>query len=95
VEQVVDVKAGEYKAVALEYQAGELRMDMAFATEPGQAGAWRILDASGRLVGSGTEAETRQLLTGGRYTVRIDIAGKRREQGVDVRPGEVSNLRLQ
>ncbi len=92
VEQVVDVKAGEYKAVALEYQAGELRMDTAFASEPG---TWRILDARGRLVGSGTDAETRQLLTAGRYTVRIDIAGKRREQGIDVRSGEVSSLRLQ
>ena len=92
---MIDIRAGEYKVVALEYQAGELRMDMAFASGAGQPVAWRILDASGRLVGSGTEAETRQLLTAGRYTVWVDVAGKRREQGVDVRPGEVSTLRLQ
>ena len=57
--------------------------------------AWRILDARGRLVGSGSEVNARQLLTAGRYTVRIDAAGQRREQGVDVRAGEVMNLRLQ
>ena len=94
-EQEIEIRSGEYKVVALEYQAGELRMGPVFDSNPGQPVAWRILDADGRLVGSGTEADGSQLLNAGRYSVRVDIGGKRREQVVEIKPGEVSNLRLQ
>ena len=94
-EQTVEIRAGEYKAVTLEYQAGELRMDMVTGIEAGESVAWRILDGTGRLVGSGDETDPSLLLTAGRYTVRTDIRGARREQAVEIRAGEVTGVRLQ
>ena len=93
-EQVFEIRAGDYRAVTLEYQAGELRVNVAAGPEAGEPLSWRILDVNGRLVASGDESGSAQILSAGRYTVRTDASGKQREQAVDIRAGEVSSVRV-
>lgn len=94
-EQVVEIRAGEFKAVTLEYQAGALRMDMTEAVSPGDPVAWRIIDAAGRLVESGDESVATTLLPAGRYTLKAESRGRRREVAVEIRTGEINGIRLQ
>lgn len=94
-EQVVEIRAGEFKAVTLEYQAGALRVDMTDAVSPGDQVTWRIVDAAGRLVESGDEIVATTLLPAGRYTLKAESRGKRREVAVEIRTGEINGIRLQ
>lgn len=95
-EQVIDVRAGEYRAVTLEYLAGELRLEIAASSaDTFEPAAWRVVDANGRMVGSGDTSNTSQLLAAGRYSLRSEVNGKRREQAIEIRPGEVSSVRLE
>lgn len=93
-EQEFDVKAGDYRAVTLEYQAGELRFNGTIPADGAEALGWRILDARGRLVDSGDETSGARVLAAGRYILRIDAGGKLREEVVEVRAGEVVSVRL-
>ena len=79
----------------LEYQAGALRMDMTDAVAAGDPVAWRILDTAGRLVESGDEIVATTLLPVGRYTLKAESRGKRREVAVEIRVGEINTIRLQ
>lgn len=94
-EQIIEIRAGEFKAVTLEYQAGALRLDLTDAVSPGDPVAWRIVNGAGRLVESGDEIVATTLLATGRYTVKTESRGKRREVVVEIRAGEINGVRLQ
>ena len=94
-EQVVDVRAGDYRPVTLEYQAGELRVNVqSTADSSTESTFWRVVDATGRLVWSGNEPASANLVQVGRYAVRWVAQGRPREQLVDVRAGTVSAVRI-
>jgi Ca-activated chloride channel homolog len=95
VQQEIEVKAGEYKPVTLDYRAGAVRLDAILKPESaGQGVSWHILDAAGHLVWSSYEAAPSTLLSVGRYTVRMAVRGASREQTLDIRDGEITTLRM-
>jgi Ca-activated chloride channel homolog len=94
-QQEVDVKAGEFKAVTLDYRVGALRLDVQLKPEAGaQAPAWHVLDAEGHLVWSSYEPAPTVLLPAGRYTLRTAVRGAQREQPVEIRDGQITSLRV-
>jgi Ca-activated chloride channel homolog len=94
-QQEIEVKAGDYKPVTLDYHAGALRLDAILKPESaGQGVSWHILDATGHLAWSSYEAAPSTLLSVGRYTVRMAVRGASREQSVDIRDGEITTLRM-
>jgi Ca-activated chloride channel homolog len=94
-QQDIEIKAGDYKAVTLEYQAGGLRLETVVKGEAAPPGiAWLIVDDTGRLVWSSAEAAPTALLGVGRYTVRMALRGARSEVTVDIRYGEITTVRL-
>ncbi len=94
-QQDIELKAGDYKTVTLEYQAGGLRLEAVVKGEAGPLGiAWLIADETGRLVWSSAEAAPTALLGVGRYTVRMALRGARYEVAVDIRHGEITSVRL-
>jgi Ca-activated chloride channel homolog len=94
-QQDVEIKAGEYKAVTLDYQAGAVRMDAVLKGDASAPGlAWLIADEAGRLIWSSTEPAPTAILGTGQYTVRMTVRGTRFEAAVNVRAGEITNVRL-
>ena len=93
-EQVVEIRAGDYLPVTLDYQAGELRMEMSQdQNADGERVGWRVIDDAGRLVWSGSDPQASTMLQAGHYTVRTTARGRLFEQGVDVGAGAVSTVR--
>jgi Ca-activated chloride channel homolog len=94
-QQEIEVKAGEFRPVTLDYQAGALRLDAILKPESaGQSVSWHILDAKGHLAWSSYEPAPSALLGVGRYTVRMAVRGASREQTIDIRDGEITTLRM-
>jgi Ca-activated chloride channel homolog len=94
-QQDVEIRAGEYKAVTLDYQAGALRMDAVLKGDGGAQGvAWLIAEEGGRLIWSSYEPAPTALLGAGRYTVRMTARGSRFEAAVVLRAGEITTVRL-
>ena len=93
-ERVVEVRTGDYLPVTLDYQAGELRMEMLQDQGPeSERVPWRVVDAAGQLVWSGSDTQASTVLQAGHYTVRTTARGQPIEQGVDVGVGAVSTVR--
>jgi Ca-activated chloride channel homolog len=95
VQQDVEIKAGEYKAVTLDYQAGALRMDAVLKGDLDARGVvWLIVDEGGRLIWSSYELAPTAVLGPGRYTVRMAVRGSRYEVPVTIRAGDITTVRL-
>ena len=94
-QQDVELKAGDFRALTIEHQAGQLRLDAgAEGDGAGDGVAWHVLDGGGRLVWSAYEPRTTTLLGVGRYTVRANIHGRQVERTIEVRTGQVSDVRI-
>jgi len=85
----IEVAAGRSAQVAFDLQTARLTLR---STEAGHANAdivWEIKDAGGRTVARTTTAETRLVLSPGKYTVRGEIKGRRPlERTVELKSGE-------
>ena len=94
-EQEILIRAGEYRAVTLDYQAGELRLEAAVkAGAAREAIDWQVFDDNGQRMWSGQDAASALLLDAGRYIVRIAVSGKRYERPVEIKAGEISTVRF-
>ncbi len=94
-QQEIEVKAGDFKAVTLDYHAGGLRMAAVLPPEAiGHQMAWHLLDAGGHLVWSSYEAAPAAMLAAGRYTLRLSMRGARREQAIEIRDGEITSIEM-
>ena len=94
-DQEIELRQGEFRVLSIEHQVGQVHMSSRGTIEAlGEAIAWHILDSGGRAVWSAYQPRPTALLGAGRYRVGVEIHGRRREQTIDVRAGEVSTVTL-
>jgi Ca-activated chloride channel homolog len=88
----VTLTGGQATAIALEQQAGTIRL----AGPPGALGdlLWEILDETAHPLWSTAQASPIATLQAGRYIVRLDHRGKRLERRVEIRVGDTRTIEL-
>lgn len=92
----VDIADGTLLDVVLEPAVARVQLRLA-GTSSGHAAAdvfWEVLDDKGLAVWRSMEAEPREFLAAGRYTVRAETRDRRTNQTVDVKGGEARTVEV-
>jgi len=92
----IELTEVDNQALVLEPAAGILQLRTA-ATGGGHSGGdvfWEVRDSSGQVIWRTAEAEPREFLAAGRYTVRAETRELRKEQVVELGTGETRTLAM-
>lgn len=91
----VELTEASEQFLVLDPQAARLQLRLSHGGLPlGGDVFWEVRDSSGQVVWRTMEAEPREFLAAGRYTIRAETRERRLEQTVDLSPGEARTVEV-
>lgn len=90
----VDVADGTAQEIVLDPPTARISLRASAAGHPAADVFWEVLDDTGRAVWRSMEAEPREFLAAGRYTVRAETRERKVARVFDVRAGEARTLEV-